>query len=49
MPDYQTLMLPLLELAADGEEHAFREAVETLAARFGLTDERVDQDYFTGD
>lgn len=41
IPDYQTLMLPLLRLAADGIDHKFRDAVEQLAAEFGLTaDER---------
>ncbi len=39
IPDYQTLMLPLLEFAADGKEHSLREAIESLAGRFGLTDE----------
>lgn len=27
IPDYQTLMLPVLKLAADGAEHKFRDAV----------------------
>ncbi len=31
-------MLPVLELAADGKEHALAEAREILAQRFGLTD-----------
>lgn len=39
IPDYQTAMLPLLRLAADGAEHRFRDAIETLANEFGLTDE----------
>lgn len=30
IPDYQTLMLPLLRLAADGVDHRFRDAVEQL-------------------
>lgn len=38
IPDYQTLMLPLLTLAADGNEHRFRDAVEQLAAEFELSD-----------
>src|SRR4051812_38998846 len=38
IPDYQSIMSPILELASDGNEHLFREAVETLAGRFGLTD-----------
>lgn len=41
IPDYQSLMLPLLALAADGQEHSIREAREHLAASLGLTaDER---------
>lgn len=32
-------MLPLLQLAADGNEHRFRDAVEQLAIRFELSDE----------
>ena len=39
IPDYQSLMLPLLTLAADGNEHRFRNAVEQLAARFELSDD----------
>ena len=38
IPDYQTLMLPLLRLAADGREHRYRDAVEQLASEFRLTD-----------
>lgn len=39
IPDYQTAMLPLLRLAADGVEHRFRDSVEQLAAEFKLTDD----------
>jgi restriction system protein len=39
IPDYQTAMLPLLRLAADGHEHKFRDAIECLAQDFGLSDE----------
>lgn len=39
IPDYQTIMLPLLEFAADSEEHSLRETIEALADRFELTDE----------
>lgn len=38
IPDYQTIMLPLMRLASDGAEHPFREAVEHLADVFGLSD-----------
>ena len=37
IPDFQSLMLPLLRLAADGQEHRFRDAVETLAEEFSLS------------
>jgi restriction system protein len=37
IPDYQTLMLPLLRFAADGNDHTAREAVEVLATEFQLT------------
>lgn len=37
IPDYQTLMLPLLRFAADGSDHTTREAVEALATEFQLT------------
>ncbi|OEU70820.1 MAG: restriction endonuclease [Desulfovibrio sp. S3730MH75] len=39
IPDYQTLMLPVLKLASDSKEHKFRDAVEQLADEFSLTSE----------
>ena len=39
IPDYQTLMLPVLKLASDGKEHKFSQAVEELADEFRLTTE----------
>jgi restriction system protein len=39
IPDYQTIMLPLLKFAADEEEHSLRETIEALADHFELTDE----------
>jgi restriction system protein len=38
IPDYESAMLPLLRLAADGAEHRFRDVVEQLAVHFGLSD-----------
>ncbi len=38
IPDYQSVMLPLLRLVSDGNEHTLREAVETLAEQFKLTE-----------
>ena len=37
IPDYQTLMLPLLRFAGDGNDYTTREAVEVLATEFQLT------------
>lgn len=37
IPDFQSIMLPLLRLAADGKEHPSQEAVELLADEFQLT------------
>lgn len=31
IPDYQSIMLPLLRLAGDDQEHSARQAVEALA------------------
>jgi Restriction endonuclease len=39
IPDYQSIMLPLLTLAGDSNEHSLREAIGRLAERFGLTPE----------
>ena len=39
IPDYQTLMLPVLKLASDSKEHKFSQAVEELADEFCLTTE----------
>lgn len=44
IPDYQSLMLPLLELLGDGKPHAMRELTDALAARFLLSEaERAEQ------
>ncbi len=41
IPDFQSLMLPLLIFASDGKEHSLREAIEALADQYHLTpDER---------
>jgi len=39
IPDYQTIMVPLLNFLADGQEHSLREAIDSLAKYFKLTDE----------
>jgi len=39
IPDYQSCMLPLLKFYSDGQDHTFREAVESLAMNFKLTEQ----------
>lgn len=39
IPDYQSIMLPLLRFASDGEEHSLREAIDALADQFKLSAE----------
>lgn len=39
IPDYQTLMLPLLKFASDQKEHSVQEAIKALAIQFNLTEE----------
>lgn len=39
IPDYQTLMLPLLEELADNNEHELQELIKNLSDKFSLTDE----------
>lgn len=39
IPNYQTLMLPLLRISADGKEHRISDVIGRLAEEFGLTDE----------
>jgi len=39
VPDFQSIMLPLLKLAADGDVHYIHDAVNQLADTFSLSDE----------
>lgn len=39
IPDYQSLMLPLLKLLSNGQELSLREAIGILSEKFQLTDE----------
>jgi restriction system protein len=39
VPDFQTLMLPLLKLASGGQRRTLAEAVEQLAEEFQLSDD----------
>lgn len=39
IPDFQSLMLPLMKFANDGQEHKLRDAIDYLANLFKLTDQ----------
>ncbi len=39
VPDFQSLMLPMLDLASDQKEHSLAEARETLSRKLGLSEE----------
>ncbi len=39
VPDYQSLMLPLLKFTSDGKEHSLSEAIEILAQQLGLSED----------
>lgn len=39
IPNYQTLMLPLLKLAGDGSVHSNRDVVNQLALQFAVSEE----------
>jgi restriction system protein len=39
IPDYQSVMLPLLKLAGDTKEHFLRDAIDILSDQFQLTDD----------
>jgi restriction system protein len=41
IPDYQSIMLPILQLAADGAEHRTRDAIQAVAKLFNLTEEEL--------
>lgn len=43
IPDYQTLMLPLLDFIDDAQSHTTQEAVEHLSKAFNLTEEELNQ------
>lgn len=38
IPDYQSIMLPLLKLAGDQQEHKMKDVTDELANQFGLTE-----------
>ena len=39
IPDYQSIMLPLLEFISDSKEYKMRNVTDELAIKFGLTEE----------
>lgn len=39
IPDYQSLMLPILKLVSDGKEHKYRDLIENLASEFHVSEE----------
>ncbi|HRH64713.1 MAG TPA: restriction endonuclease [Bacteroidia bacterium] len=41
IPDYQSIMLPLLEHISDGKEHKMRKITDDLAIKFGVTEEEL--------
>ncbi len=41
IPDFQTIMLPLLKILADKEEHHYRNLIEELSVSFALTEEET--------
>ena len=43
IPDYETLMLPILKLAGEGNVHSLREATEFIINKFGLTEQEQKQ------
>ena len=43
IPDYQTLMLPLLRILGDGADHTAASVIDALAAEFKLTPEEREQ------
>jgi restriction system protein len=43
IPDFQSIMLPLLTFCADGQAHTHRESIDVLAQEFGLTEDEQKQ------
>jgi len=39
IPDYESCMMPLLRILADGQIHAMKELTQRIADHFNLTDE----------
>ena len=43
IPDFQSLMLPILKLASDRNIHTIRETIEVLAKQLELTDDDLNE------
>ncbi|HQB08096.1 MAG TPA: restriction endonuclease [Rectinema sp.] len=43
IPDFQSVMLPLLKFCSDGQEHTNRQAIDALSQEFGLTEDEQKQ------
>ena len=43
IPDFQSIMLPLLKFIGDGKEYSLRETIEALAGEFELTEGEIKQ------
>ena len=43
IPDYQTVMLPLLQLLSDRKEYVFKDVVFSLGKKFKLTDQELNE------
>jgi len=48
VPDFQSLMLPIMKIAADGQEHNNSEIWDTLAVEFKLTDDDLKERLSSG-
>jgi restriction system protein len=43
IPDFQTIMLPLLKVAEDGKEHSIHDFIDKLAQFFGLSEQELNE------
>lgn len=43
IPDFQSLMLPLLEAVGDGKDHSNAEITKALAQQFGVTENELQE------
>jgi restriction system protein len=43
IPDFQTVMLPLLKIAEDGKEHSIHDFINKLAQFFGLSEQELNE------